>query len=98
MRERTQLETQIAGITKLERDVEDALTLIELGEMEEDEATIAEGEAAIKAVEAEAGRLQVESLLSGEADMLDTYVEIHPGAGGTETQHWAEMLLRMYRR
>jgi peptide chain release factor 2 len=68
MRERTQLETQIEGITKLERDVEDALTLIELGEMEEDEATIAEAEAAIKAVEAEAGRLQVESLLSGEAD------------------------------
>ena len=98
MRERTQLETQIAGITKLERDIEDALTLIELGEMEGDEATIVEGEAAIRTVEAEAGRLQVESLLSGEADMLDTYVEIHPGAGGTESQDWAEMLLRMYRR
>ncbi|MGX5733418.1 peptide chain release factor 2 [Bosea thiooxidans] len=98
MRERTSLETQIEGITKLERDLDDALTLIELGEMEEDEATVTEGEQAIKGVQDEAARLQVETLLSGEADMLDTYVEIHPGAGGTESQDWAEMLLRMYRR
>ncbi|MDX3807092.1 MAG: peptide chain release factor 2 [Bosea sp. (in: a-proteobacteria)] len=98
MRERTSLETQIEGITKLERDLDDALTLIELGDMEDDEATVTEGEQAIKAVQDEAARLQVETLLSGEADMLDTYVEIHPGAGGTESQDWAEMLLRMYRR
>ena len=98
MRERTSLETQIEGITKLERDLDDALTLIELGDMEGDEATVTEGEQAIKAVQDEAARLQVETLLSGEADMLDTYVEIHPGAGGTESQDWAEMLLRMYRR
>jgi peptide chain release factor 2 len=98
MRERTSLEDQINGIVKLERDLDDALTLIELGEMEEDEASITEGEVAIKAVEVEAARRQVETLLSGEADMLDTYLEIHPGAGGTESQDWAEMLLRMYRR
>ncbi|WNJ93484.1 peptide chain release factor 2 [Bosea sp. 685] len=98
MRERTSLEDQINGIVKLERDLDDALTLIELGEMEEDEASITEGEGAIKTVEAEAARRQVETLLSGEADMLDTYLEIHPGAGGTESQDWAEMLLRMYRR
>ncbi|MCU4179949.1 peptide chain release factor 2 [Bosea sp. BH3] len=98
MRERTSLETQIEGITRLERELDDALTLIELGEMEDDEATVTEGEQAIKAVQDEAARLQVETLLSGEADMLDTYVEIHPGAGGTESQDWAEMLLRMYRR
>ncbi|CAM5180300.1 Peptide chain release factor 2 OS=Bosea thiooxidans OX=53254 GN=prfB PE=3 SV=1 [Bosea thiooxidans] len=98
MRERTSLETQIEGITQLERELDDALTLIELGEMEEDEATVTEGEQAIKAVQDEAARLQVETLLSGEADMLDTYIEIHPGAGGTESQDWAEMLLRMYRR
>ncbi|WP_293809698.1 peptide chain release factor 2 [uncultured Bosea sp.] len=98
MRERTSLETQIEGITKLERELDDALTLIELGEMEGDDATVTEGEQAIKAVQDEAARLQVETLLSGEADMLDTYVEIHPGAGGTESQDWAEMLLRMYRR
>ncbi|RYE32427.1 MAG: peptide chain release factor 2 [Hyphomicrobiales bacterium] len=98
MRERTSLETQIEGIGKLERELDDALTLIELGEMENDDATVTEGEQAIKAVQDEAARLQVETLLSGEADMLDTYVEIHPGAGGTESQDWAEMLLRMYRR
>ncbi|UZF93515.1 peptide chain release factor 2 [Bosea sp. NBC_00550] len=98
MRERTGLETQIEGITKLERELDDALTLIELGEMEDDAATVTEGEQAIKAVQDEAARLQVETLLSGEADMLDTYIEIHPGAGGTESQDWAEMLLRMYRR
>ncbi|MGO4405298.1 peptide chain release factor 2 [Bosea sp. RAF48] len=98
MRERTSLETQIEGISKLERDLDDALTLIELGEMEEDDATVTEGEQAIKAIQDESARLQVETLLSGEADMLDTYVEIHPGAGGTESQDWAEMLLRMYRR
>ncbi|WP_377848474.1 peptide chain release factor 2 [Bosea sp. UC22_33] len=98
MRERTSLETQIDGIIKLERELDDALTLIELGEMEDDAATVTEGEQAIKAVQDEAARLQVETLLSGEADMLDTYVEIHPGAGGTESQDWAEMLLRMYRR
>ncbi|WP_293798795.1 peptide chain release factor 2 [uncultured Bosea sp.] len=98
MRERTSLETQIEGIGKLERELDDALTLIELGEMEGDDATVTEGEQAIKAVQDEAARLQVETLLSGEADMLDTYVEIHPGAGGTESQDWAEMLLRMYRR
>ncbi|MCA0421373.1 MAG: peptide chain release factor 2 [Proteobacteria bacterium] len=98
MRERTSLETQIEGIIKLERELDDALTLIELGEMEGDDATVTEGEQAIKAVQDEAARLQVETLLSGEADMLDTYVEIHPGAGGTESQDWAEMLLRMYRR
>ncbi|MGO4738436.1 peptide chain release factor 2 [Bosea sp. 2KB_26] len=98
MRERTSLEDQINGILKLERDLDDALTLIELGEMESDAASVTEGEGAIKAVEQEAARRQVETLLSGEADMLDTYVEIHPGAGGTESQDWAEMLLRMYRR
>ena len=98
MRERTQLETQIEGITRLERELEDALTLIELGEAEDDSDTVAEGEAAIRAVGDEAARLQVESLRSGEADQLDTYLEIHPGAGGTESQDWAEMLLRMYRR
>ncbi|MFA6966445.1 peptide chain release factor 2 [Bosea sp. (in: a-proteobacteria)] len=98
MRERTSLEEQIDGILKLERDLDDALTFIELGEMEDDAASISEGEAGIKAVEVEAARRQVETLLSGEADMLDTYLEIHPGAGGTESQDWAEMLLRMYRR
>ncbi|MGL4439153.1 MAG: peptide chain release factor 2 [Bosea sp. (in: a-proteobacteria)] len=98
MRERTSLEDQINGIAKLERDLDDAKTLIELGEMEEDQASITEGEEAMRAVHAEGARRQVETLLSGEADANDSYIEIHPGAGGTESQDWAEMMLRMYTR
>jgi peptide chain release factor 2 len=98
MRERTQLDEQLAGIAKLERELEDALTLIELGELEGDAATISEGEDAVRAVQTESARRQVETLLSGEADQNDTYLEIHPGAGGTESQDWAQMLVRMYTR
>jgi peptide chain release factor 2 len=98
MRERTSLEDQINGIAKMERELEDALTFIELGEAEGDQASIDEGEAGIRAVQAEAERRQVETLLSGEADANDTYLEIHSGSGGTESQDWALMMLRMYRR
>ncbi|CAO4165416.1 peptide chain release factor 2 [Methylorubrum populi] len=98
MRERQQLDEAVTAIKKLEQDLEDAATLIELGEMEGDAASIAEGEAAIKAVEKEAASLQVETLLSGEADGFDTYLEVHAGAGGTESQDWANMLQRMYAR
>ncbi len=98
MRERTSLEDSIAAITRLEQELDDAVTLIELGDAEDDEATIQEGEAAIRGIEAEAQRRQVESLLSGEADSNDTYLEVHSGAGGTESQDWAQMLQRMYMR
>jgi peptide chain release factor 2 len=98
MRERTSLEDRMNGILKLERDLDDSITFIELGEMERDQETINEGEAGIRAVQTEAARRQVETLLSGEADSNDTYLEIHPGAGGTESQDWAQMLLRMYTR
>ena len=74
------------------------MTLIELGEAEGDAGTVQEGEEAIRAVQAEAARRQVETLLSGEADGNDTYVEVHSGAGGTESQDWANMLQRMYAR
>ena len=72
--------------------------LIELGEAEKDEATIAEGEAELKRLAGEVHGREVEALLSGEADGNDTYLEIHAGAGGTESQDWAQMLLRMYTR
>ncbi len=98
MRERTALEDQISAIKRLEQELEDAVTLIELGEAEGDEASIVEGEETIRKVEAEATRRQVETLLSGEADANDTYLEIHSGAGGTESQDWAQMLQRMYAR
>ncbi|WP_114435997.1 peptide chain release factor 2 [Methylorubrum salsuginis] len=98
MRERQQLDEAVTAIRKLEQDLEDAATLIELGEMEGDQASIAEGEAGIRAVEKEAASRQVETLLSGEADGFDTYLEVHAGAGGTESQDWANMLHRMYYR
>ncbi len=98
MRERTQLEERIGSLAKIERDLEDATTLVELGEAEGDEATEAEGVTALKALKAEGERRQLEALLSGEADGNDSYVEVHSGAGGTESADWARMLLRMYVR
>ncbi|MEE1611964.1 peptide chain release factor 2 [Microvirga sp. CF3016] len=98
MRERTSLEDQISAVKRLEQELDDAITLIELGEAEGDEATIREGEETIRNLQAEAARRQVETLLSGEADANDTYVEVHSGAGGTESQDWANMLQRMYAR
>ncbi|WP_160120308.1 peptide chain release factor 2 [Rhodovarius lipocyclicus] len=98
MRERTRLDTQINGVTKLEQDVRDALELIELAEMEEDTATADAAVADLQLLAAEAKRREIESLLSGEADPNDAYLEVNAGAGGTEAQDWAQMLLRMYMR
>ena len=98
MRERTDLESRMNGLKKLETDLEDATTLIELGEAEGDEDTIGEGEAMLRTLQTDAARQQLEALLSGEADAMDTYLEVHAGAGGTESQDWASMLLRMYTR
>lgn len=98
MRERNDLEYSLNTIIKLGRDLDDALTLIELGEMESDADTVQEGEAQLRALVTEAQKKQVEALLSGEADANDTYIEVHSGAGGTESQDWASMLMRMYVR
>ncbi|HST94462.1 MAG TPA: peptide chain release factor 2 [Microvirga sp.] len=98
MRERTSLEDQIAAIKRLDQELDDAVTLIELGDAEGDEGSVREGEETIRRLQHDAARLQVETLLSGEADTNDTYVEVHSGAGGTESQDWASMLQRMYAR
>jgi peptide chain release factor 2 len=98
MRERTRLAGQIEGVRTLEREVEDTLALIELAEAEEDEAALDAAVADLRRLAEEAKRREIESLLSGEADANDCYVEINAGAGGTEAQDWAEMLLRMYMR
>jgi peptide chain release factor 2 len=98
MRDRQALEAQIANVKEIEQGLDDALTLIELGEAEDDTATIDEGEAQLRRIEELAHVREVEALLSGEADSLDTYLEVHAGAGGTESQDWAQMLLRMYMR
>jgi peptide chain release factor 2 len=97
-RERAHLDNAIKGYSALERDLEDALTLIELGDAEGDQASVAEAEAQLRDLRARAAKRELESLLSGEADANDCYVEIHAGAGGTEAQDWAEILARMYLR
>jgi peptide chain release factor 2 len=98
MRERQALDRSITAYQKLERDLDDAVTLIELGEAEGDDPTVQEGEATLRKLAPEARRHEVEALLSGEADGNDSYLEVHAGEGGTESQDWAEMLVRMYVR
>ncbi|TAD91902.1 MAG: peptide chain release factor 2 [Alphaproteobacteria bacterium] len=98
MREKTGLERSISKIRGIEREVDDAVTLIELGEAEGDEDTVAEGLKALDALRQRCEVLQLESMLSGEADANDCYLEVHAGAGGTEAQDWGSMLARMYTR
>ncbi|MBG0800568.1 peptide chain release factor 2 [Methylocystis sp. H4A] len=98
MRERTQLEEQMGALLSLERELEDALTLVELGESEGDAETEKEGVEALKAILKMVRARQTEALFSGEADANDTFIEVHSGAGGTESQDWARMLFRMYAR
>ncbi|MDE0254819.1 MAG: peptide chain release factor 2 [Rhodospirillaceae bacterium] len=98
MRERTATEKRLAGFRALEQEFEDTLELIALAEEEEDAETLDDAEKALTALQAVAAKRQLESLLSGEADGNDCFLEIHAGAGGTESQDWAEMLVRMYTR
>src|SRR5258707_1381971 len=98
MQERTNLEDQLSAIGRIERDLEDNIGMIELGEAEKDQSVINEAEQALRGLKAEVARRELEALLSGEADANDGYLEVHAGAGGTESQDWAGMLLRMYTR
>jgi peptide chain release factor 2 len=98
MRERDALDDQLTAIGRMEQELDDQLTMIELGESEKDDKAIGEAEAALKRLKAEVARRELEALLSGEADANDCYLEVHAGAGGTESQDWAGMLMRMYVR
>ncbi|MET0169210.1 MAG: peptide chain release factor 2 [Aliihoeflea sp.] len=98
MRERQSLEDAITAIKGLTQSLEDNIGLIELGEEEGDDEVVREAEASIRSMRGEVTARQVDTLLSGEADGNDTYLEVHSGAGGTESQDWASMLLRMYTR
>ena len=98
MQERTALEDQLTSISRIEQELDDQATMIELGEAENDQSVVAEAENHLRALKADAARRELEALLSGEADNNDTYLEVHAGAGGTESQDWANMLLRMYVR
>jgi peptide chain release factor 2 len=98
MQERTALEDQLTAIGRIERELDDQLTMIELGEAEKEPSVVAEAEEALRKLKADVSRRELEALLSGEADANDSYLEVHAGAGGTESQDWASMLLRMYTR
>jgi len=98
MRERQRLDAALGKVRALENEFADATGLIEMAEADNDASMVAEGERAIAALAERAETLRLESMLSGEADANDAYLEIHAGAGGTESQDWAEMLFRMYTR
>lgn len=98
MRERTRLDTAIGATRAIESEMTDTVELIEMADAEGDEEMAQEGVASLAALAERADKDKVTALLSGEADGNDSYLEIHAGAGGTESQDWAEMLLRMYQR
>ena len=98
MRERRRLDESITAYRDIERELEDTIGLIELAEEEGDEGMVDDGVAALADLAKRADRDKVAALLSGEADASDCYIEINSGAGGTESNDWAEMLARMYAR
>ena len=98
MRERRRLDASIGTVKQIAQEMADAVEFVELGEAEGDDDTIAEGLASLAALAERADADKVQALLAGEADANDAYLEVHAGAGGTESQDWAEMLQRMYTR
>ena len=98
MQERTALDDNLNALSRIDRELDDQVALIDLGEAEKDQSVVADAEAALRQLKTEVARRELEALLSGEADNNNTYLEVHAGAGGTESQDWASMLLRMYSR
>ena len=98
MQERTALDDNLNALSRIDRELDDQVALIDLGEAEKDQSVVADAEAALRQLKTEVARRELEALLSGEADNNNTYLEVHAGAGGTESQDWASMLLRMYTR
>jgi peptide chain release factor 2 len=98
MRERQKLDTALSAVRQVQNELTDATGLIEMAEAEGDAAMVADAERAVVELQKRAEQLRLQSMLSGEADGNDSYLEIHAGAGGTESQDWASMLFRMYMR
>ncbi|MGB7407872.1 MAG: peptide chain release factor 2 [Pontixanthobacter sp.] len=98
MREQKQLESAVATVREISSEMHDAVEFVEMGEAEDDDEVVAEGMRSLEKLADRADADKVQALLAGEADANDTYIEIHAGAGGTESQDWAEMLQRMYTR
>jgi peptide chain release factor 2 len=98
MRERQKLDTALGAVRALENELHDSTGMIEMAEAEGDAALVTDAEKQVTALAARAEKQRLGSMLSGEADGNDAFVEIHAGAGGTESQDWASMLFRMYMR
>jgi len=98
MRERQALESALDTYSALQQRLADNIELMELAEAEGEDEVVADAQDALKALRQDVQKHEVEALLSGEADANDCYLEIHSGAGGTESQDWAQMLMRMYLR
>jgi len=98
MRERNRLQTEIGNYDKLVQEFDENVELIGLAEAEDDKEILSEAEDALRALAEKARKLELEAMLSGEADPNDCFIEIHAGAGGTESQDWASMLRRLYLR
>lgn len=98
MRERTRLDNQVSAVRTLENNLNDNIGLIELGESEGDETVVREAEDSLLKLKDDARAAELDSMLSGEMDHMDAYLEVNSGAGGTESCDWSEMLLRMYTR
>ena len=98
MQERGTLEEQLSSIGRIERELEDNIGMIELGEAEKDRSVVTEAEEALRRLKAEVSRRELEALLAGRYDEGDAFISIQAGMGGTDAQDWAEMLLRMYTR
>ncbi len=98
MRERRRLEASVGTVKQITAEMNDAIEFVEMGDAEGDDGIAQEGLSSLAALAARADSDKVQALLSGEADANDAYLEVHAGAGGTESQDWAEMLQRMYTR
>ena len=97
-REHKQLKDAVETVQEISSEMSDAVEFVEMGDAEGDDDVVAEGLASLEALATRADRDKVQALLGGEADAYDTYLQINAGAGGTESQDWAEMLMRMYAR
>ncbi len=98
MQERNTLETQINAVSEITQELDDIFTLAQIAEEEGDDSSLDEAQVMMEALAKRAAKAESEALLSGEADANDCFIEVHPGAGGTESNDWAAMLLRMYVR
>ncbi|WP_156815830.1 peptide chain release factor 2 [Ahrensia kielensis] len=98
MQERQRLEEMTGAIKAFDQNLADSVELIAMGEEEGDQDTVTDAEEIIKSMQGDIEKMSIEALLSGELDSSDTFVEVHSGAGGTESQDWASMLFRMYSR